>query len=183
MDRREFLESSAAAAAVAWSRFHWSAFAEAGVFAEAAAQDAPYTVLTPAQVRLLDAITAQIIPTDETPGAREARVVRFIDRTLGTFAKDQKAPLFAALDEFVAFAAKQSPGKPFVEMTSANQIATMQEFEKAQPRQFNFLRRVTMVGMFSNPKHGGNFGKVGWQMIGFRDQYSWAPPFGYYDRV
>ena len=31
---------------------------------------------------LLDAVTARIIPTDHDPGAREARVVRFIDRYL-----------------------------------------------------------------------------------------------------
>jgi gluconate 2-dehydrogenase gamma chain len=35
-----------------------------------------------AEWRLLDAMTARIIPTDRDPGAREARVVRFIDRYL-----------------------------------------------------------------------------------------------------
>ena len=32
--------------------------------------------------RLVDAVTARLIPTDHDPGAREARVVRFIDRYL-----------------------------------------------------------------------------------------------------
>jgi hypothetical protein len=40
-----------------------------------------------------------------------------------------------------------------------------------------------MLGMFSHPMHGGNFNKVGWNLIGFEDRYSWTPPFGYYDRV
>lgn len=35
-----------------------------------------------AEWQLLDAVTARIIPTDRDPGAREARVVRFIDRYL-----------------------------------------------------------------------------------------------------
>jgi gluconate 2-dehydrogenase gamma chain len=35
-----------------------------------------------AEWRLLDAVTARLIPTDRDPGAREARVVRFIDRYL-----------------------------------------------------------------------------------------------------
>lgn len=35
-----------------------------------------------AEWALLDAVTARIIPTDRDPGAREARVVRFIDRYL-----------------------------------------------------------------------------------------------------
>src|SRR5262245_60928028 len=33
----------------------------------------------------LEAVTAQIIPTDSTPGAREAGVVQFIDRALASF--------------------------------------------------------------------------------------------------
>ena len=39
-----------------------------------------------------------------------------------------------------------------------------------------------MLGMFSHPVHGGNYQKIGWKLIGYVDQYSWAPPFGYYDR-
>ena len=35
---------------------------------------------TPEQALEVEEMAAQIIPTDETPGAREARVVAFIDR-------------------------------------------------------------------------------------------------------
>ena len=38
----------------------------------------------------IEAATAQIVPTDATPGAKEARVVHFIDKALSTFAKDQR---------------------------------------------------------------------------------------------
>ena len=40
-------------------------------------------------------MAAQIIPTDETPGAREAGVVYFVDRALTTFDVDQQ-PLYSA---------------------------------------------------------------------------------------
>jgi hypothetical protein len=36
--------------------------------------------------------------------------------------------------------------------------------------------------MFANPEYGGNFQKTGWKLIGFTDQFSWAAPFGWYDR-
>ncbi len=41
-----------------------------------------YLFFSDAERRTLDAATARIIPTDRDPGAREARVVRFIDRYL-----------------------------------------------------------------------------------------------------
>jgi hypothetical protein len=46
--------------------------------------------LSAAQRRDLDGLTALIIPTDEDPGAREARIVDFIDRGLTSFAQDQR---------------------------------------------------------------------------------------------
>ena len=46
---------------------------------------------TPEQALEVEAMAAQIIPTDETPGAREARVINFIDRALTTFAKNNQA--------------------------------------------------------------------------------------------
>ena len=45
------------------------------------------------QAAEIEAMTAQIIPTDETPGAREARCVYFIDRALATFVSQQPAHL------------------------------------------------------------------------------------------
>ena len=65
----------------------------------------------------------------------------------------------------------------------ADQIAVMTEYEKKNRQPFNMLRTFTMLGMFCHPQHGGNNQKVGWQLIGFVDQYSWVPPFGYYDKV
>ncbi len=47
-------------------------------------------------------MAAQIIPTDDTPGAREARVVNFIDRALTTFEKGRQADYRTGLDELAA---------------------------------------------------------------------------------
>lgn len=45
----------------------------------------------------IDALTSQIIPTDDTPGAREAGVIYFIDRALATFDRDKRAAYQAGL--------------------------------------------------------------------------------------
>ncbi|MGQ0646396.1 MAG: gluconate 2-dehydrogenase subunit 3 family protein, partial [Gemmatimonadaceae bacterium] len=89
MERRTFVEATGGAMAALWgaSLADWNA---AGRHAATAPDDAPYESLEPEQVRLLDVVTAHLIPTDETPGAREAHVVRFIDRALATFMKGRR---------------------------------------------------------------------------------------------
>lgn len=151
--------------------------------AQAAAQDR-YQVLSAAQVRELDAVTSTIVPTDGTPGAREARVVRFIDRSLATWAAGQKPQVEGALKTLAAFVARQRPGaSSFADVPARDRTALLQKFEEAHGAEFNGgFWFPTMVGMFANPSYGGNANKVGWQLMGFRDQFSWAPPFGYYDR-
>jgi gluconate 2-dehydrogenase gamma chain len=109
--------------------------------------------LAPAQLRDLDAITSLILPTDDTPGAREARVVDFIDRALTSFAA------LPAADAIALLAALEAEGSPF----------------------FEAVRVATITGYLANPEYGGNAGKVGWQAIGFDDRFVWSAPFGWYD--
>ena len=47
--------------------------------------DAKLSFLSAAEAADIEAVAAQIIPTDDSPGAREAGVVYFIDRALATF--------------------------------------------------------------------------------------------------
>jgi len=184
MLRREFAERLAAALATTLGTLRWSEASAAGVFAAAAPENAPLESLTADQARLLATITAHIVPTDDTPGAREARVVRFIDHAFATIFKEFKKEFDDTLNEFAEFSAHYRPdGKPFLELSSAEQVAALRDLERAKPEVFGPLRGLTMLGMFSHPEHGGNYNKIGWQLIGYRDQYSWAPPIGYYDRA
>jgi hypothetical protein len=73
-------------------------------------------------------------------------------------------------------------GATFLELSHAEQVAAMHDFERIDPDNFGALRDLTMIGMFCHPEHGGNYEKIGWKLIGYVDQYSWVPPFGYYDR-
>ena len=87
--RREFLLQMGGLATAAWVQAQWPALLSAAQHAHQAAKTPTgFTVLTAAQAREIEAITARIIPTDDMPGAKEAGVVYFIDRALATFASE-----------------------------------------------------------------------------------------------
>jgi hypothetical protein len=180
ISRRKFFAASGAAAASVWLTANAHEVIAAGLHAAKANR---FEILSDADGADIEAAAAQIIPTDATPGAREARVVYFMDRALGTFAKDQRALFEKGAKGLRARAAKVQPGaKSFAALTSAKQIAVLTAMEKDKDPFFNALRFGTMAGMLANPDYGGNYNKTGWSMIGFNDQFSWAAPFGWYDR-
>src|ERR1700720_670792 len=91
--RRNFLSRGSAAISAVWLTAHWPAIVAAAEHAHQAAKSSSppkFQFFTPEQAVEIDAITARIIPSDETPGAREAGVVYFIDRALTTFAVDDQ---------------------------------------------------------------------------------------------
>ena len=185
LSRRAFVAAMSGAAASVWlaasdAELHAAALQAA----QAGAQD-KYEVLTPAQVRELDAVTSTIVPSDGTPGAREAKVVRFIDRSLNDWAKEQKPQIEASLKALSDFVAKNRRGTAtFSAVPEADRTKLLERFEKAHGDEFNAgFWFPTIAGMFTNPSYGGNANKVGWSLMGFKDQFSWAAPFGYYDRA
>ena len=184
LPRRDFLSLLRGATVTAWFGAGWKELHAAGRAAAASAPQDPWLVLTKAQVAELDAITAQLIPTDDYPGAREAHVVRFFDHALATFAKGQRAQLATSLAKVGEFVARQRPGVTlFTALDREDQLAVLTTVEKEAPDVFWSIHGPAVTGMFANPEYGGNFGKAGWKAIGFDDRFSWAPPFGYYDRA
>ena len=183
-NRRDFICGVVGTAATGWVAAHLPGLQATAAYAATVAPEAPWEFFTPDQAREFDAISAQIVPTDETPGAREAHVVRFVDRFLGTVAKNEQPrmqELFKLLGDAVE---KKTPGsRSFAALNDADQIALLTDRETSQRNAFNNLLDYTMLGMFAHPMHGGNFNKVGWKLIGYQDRYAWAPPFGYDDHV
>lgn len=95
-----------------------------------------------AEWELLDAVTARIIPTDSDPGAREARVVRFIDRYLsGT------GYIYAAAD-----------GSGFLRLAGKEAEAWQQRISTSQARYREGLRRVDAI---SQDSFGRRFVELG----------------------
>ena len=86
--RRMFLRVMGGALGGAWLTLDLSKVAAAANAAQRAQEEPgePSTAfLSQAELADVDAIAAQIVPGDSTPGAREAGVALFIDRALATF--------------------------------------------------------------------------------------------------
>ena len=170
--RRQFVALASSAAAGVWLTATRSDILAAGLHA---AQATKFETLTPADAIEIEAATAQIVPTDETPGAREARVVYFIDKALATLAKDQR-PVVRVGGEGTPDARGEGAARrqivrgAFVRQTDRR--AHRDGEGEAAP--FQMLRYGTIAGMLANPEWGGNYQKTGWRWIGFDDRFSWA---------
>lgn len=185
--RRSFLAATAKLASASWIAMHWSQIAAAQEMGHAghdmAAMPGPtkITTLTAAEAAEVDAISNQIVPGGETPGARAAHTVIFIDNALGSFFKDQQASFRKGLVDFqAAYAAKSGSTMPFSHATDAQQIAYLQTVDSTPF--FLAVRRLTVLGIIAMPKYGGNFEGVGNKLIGVIDRHVWRPPFGFYDK-
>lgn len=137
--------------------------------------------LTPDEFTELEAITARIIPTDETPGAREAGAAWFIDGGLATFGKEQQPLMRDGLVRLARDVARAHRGKRrFSELTAEQQDALLKAREETDF--FGFTRFVTIAGLLTLPKYGGNKDYIGWDLVGQERTYEFTPPFGWYDR-
>ena len=182
--RRAFLASAGGTLAAAWIATDVANLLDAGRYAAWAGRQSPpppVEYLGPGDAADIEAAASQIIPTDDTPGAKEARVVYFIDKGLATWQKDQRADFGKGVSELRRRARAVRPGASFAALTSEEQHAIMIALEKDRHPFFGAIRGATIAGMLANPEYGGNHDKSGWKMIGFVDQFSWAPPFGWYD--
>jgi len=184
--RRRFLTQSAVGAGTAWLAAVWpdilaaQQHAHHTMSAVAAGTPAKLEYLTAAQAADVEAITALIIPTTDTPGAREAGVVYFVDRSLHTFATDQQKPFADALALVDAKRKERFPAsQDFASLTEAQQTEILKSIEETPA--FGMFRFVTVAGFLCNPEDGGNRDMVGWKLIGFDHVGTHTPPFGYYD--
>ncbi|MFY9557144.1 MAG: gluconate 2-dehydrogenase subunit 3 family protein [Blastocatellia bacterium] len=182
--RRLFLIKSLAGVSSAWLALRLPEIVAAQEHAHTAAQaNTPPKLeyLTPEVAAEIEAIAAQIIPTDDSPGAREARVIYFIDRALITFDKDKQPLYVKGLKELQSKQKKMFKNSAkFSDLNSEQQIKVLKAFEKNAF--FETVRLHTIMGFFADPSYGGNFDRIGWNLIGFKDDFNFKPPFGYYDR-
>ena len=156
--------------------------AEALQHAHATAPAAPpkLTYLSPADAAEIEALAAEIIPTDDMPGAKEAGVIFFIDRALATFDRDKRALYRGGMAEAQGQRRTHYPASAsLAALTSEQRIKMLQSMEKTPF--FEALRVHTITGFLAEPAWGGNRDKAGWKLIGFEDKWVWKPPFGYYD--
>lgn len=183
--RRRFLANTGSLASAGFIAANWPAIAAAAEQADhshGAEPAAPtsFQVLTASEAADIEALTACIVPTDDRPGAREARVVHFIDRALATFYAAQLPAYRTGLIAFQRQFELGHGGRTFAAAGMAERGAFITTIETSPF--FQTTRQLTAVGLVASPRYGGNFNKLGWQILGFDDQHVFTPPFGYYDR-
>jgi len=206
LSRRAFLSRAGAGLSAAWVYANWPALLAAADHARHAARSATppkFEFFSPDQAVEIEAIAARIIPTDDTPGAREAGVVYFIDRGLATFAVESQKTYREGLPELQARVTEMFPSvAKFSAATPQQQDEVLNSFEEhgetsqkaAKPAQrtirprpgaqsfFETLRQHTITGFLIDPDYGGNHDGVGWKLIGREREHTFQPPFGFYDK-
>jgi gluconate 2-dehydrogenase gamma chain len=193
LSRRKFLLRTGTGFSAAWITANWPALLSAATHAHNAAKAATppkFEFFTPEEAAEVEAISACIIPTDDTPGAREAGVVYFIDRGLVTFGADDQKTYREGLPELQARAKEMfASASKFSGLTPEQQDAVLHSFDEnattARPSVQNFfdtLRQHTIAGFLIDPDFGGNHDGVGWKVIGREREHMFQAPFGYYDK-
>ena len=203
LSRRSFLAEGVTGISSLWVSTHWTALLSASAHARQAAKSAApprFEFFTQEEGLEIDAIAARIIPTTDTPGAREAGVVYFIDRALVTFSTDNQKTIRDGLPDLEARVRELFPGTgQFSAASPEQQDQVLQSLDEEQSAQagrrglrsrqaaqsfFETLRVHTLAGFLIDPESEklGNRDGVGWRVIGRDPSHMFQPPFGYYDK-
>jgi len=199
LSRRDFLSRGGAAVSAVWLSAHWPAIVAASEHAHQACKSSSppkFQFFTPEEAAEIDAISARIIPSDETLGAREAGVVYFIDRALATFAVDDQKTyreglpglqlrvreLFPSVEKFSSATPEQQDQILHSLDEQTDSARRHSRSSGASSSFFQAVRVHTIVGFLVDPDSGGNRDGVGWKVIGREPDHIFQPPFGYYDK-
>jgi gluconate 2-dehydrogenase gamma chain len=199
LSRRRFLSQAGIGVSAVWVSAHWPEMVSAAIHARQAVQSTAaykFEFFTPAEAAEIDALSARIIPSDDTPGAREAGVLYFIDRALVTFASGDQPKYRDGLRELQSLVQKKFPDvTKFSAATLEQQDEILRAMDTDQngtsigvapgsPQKFfEALRVGTISGFLIDPEaEFGNRGGVGWKLIGREPDHTFQPPFGYYDK-
>ena len=168
-DRRSVLVGSLAVAAL--TACNDERAADAGV------QPSPAPTSTAeAFLPVLTAIAERLLPTDDLgPGAKEAKVGVFLQ---GIFKDERLASVHPLLKRGAAFlmkAARAEGNAAFVELDDLAKDDLLRRLgdNLMRPDGFHgptFVRvmlALTLEGFLGDPRHGGNKGGLGWQVVGF----------------
>ena len=124
-----------------------AAVAVSGVAAGCGGAKSSFRFFTGREARVLDAILAIVIPSDDAPGAREAGVIHYIDRQLTRKFREHQTTYREAL-------AQLSESVDEKALTAAHKAF------------FDLVVTHAMQGFYGNPRHGGNHDFASWRMLG-----------------
>jgi len=132
------------------------------------------------------AFTERLMPgAPDTPGARDAGVLNYIDLALAGAYADLQDFYRRGLAQLDAYCRKTYHG-PFVRLDAARQDDVITALEQGKATGFTWptaqaffdtIRTHTMEGMFADPIYGGNKDFAGWRLVGFPGaQAMFTPP-------
>lgn len=174
--RRSFISTASRAFGSGWLAVQLPLFLTAATTAcERRESGAAYLYMTPHLANALGAVAEQILPEDDTPGARDIGVIWFIDALFAGPWSGVKPMLEAG----VQLLDERAGAVRFADLPFKEQTAILERVE-GEPF-FQVMRLLTLAGTFAMPARGGNREKAGWALVGFEDRHAWQPPFGHYD--
>ena len=182
LTRRTFLQGSGTLVGSTLMRAGVPAFTAVSQAACSARDEgAAFENITDAEARELLAIASRILPTTDTPGAREAGVIWFFDKTYGSVFADYLAGDRNMLAEFQAGVGAAYPGaRLFSDLDESDQDSYLTSRQDTEF--FESVRFKTLAGVFGMNSWGGNQDDVGWKLVGMDGPpHAWSYPFGYYD--
>jgi gluconate 2-dehydrogenase gamma chain len=142
-----------------------AAVAGASIACGGGGRDGAWRFFTAAEAETVEAMAEQIIPADRDAGARQARVVDYIDiqltRHFKRYQKTYRQGL-AAVDR----ASRAKFGKRFAELAPEQQNEALIEVEENSREFFDLILAHTRQGFYGDPRHGGNRNRVSWKMVG-----------------
>lgn len=131
--------------------------------------------LTAEEARTLEVICDLLIPSDRSgPGAKEARAVHYIDRSLAAHNSGSRHNYMVSLAALNDFSRKKH-GKAYYEINIAHQLSLLHAVQQnkipgcapSASGFFNMVRGHTIDGTFCDPYYGGNQKFVGWDMVNY----------------
>jgi gluconate 2-dehydrogenase gamma chain len=181
LNRRHFMQGSGILASSSLLRLSVPAIlAAAQTACSARDEDAAFVTLTASEAVELEAIAARILPTTDTPGAREAGVIYFMDNVLGEKFSEMLPSVRSSLVEFQEGIADRFEGAlKFSDLSEADQDVWIGVNETMQF--FSVAKTLTLWGFFAMSSYGGNKDNMAWDLIDFDGPGAAQPPFGYYD--
>jgi gluconate 2-dehydrogenase gamma chain len=131
--------------------------------------------LSPTQATVIGAFVERLIPSDASgPGAREANVIRYMDRALANDLLVFRPSYVAAVQALDAYSNSKF-GADFVALSTSQQDAILTDMDQNKATGFTpnakavfeMIRGHAVEGMFGDPAHGGNVGYAGWKLVRF----------------
>jgi gluconate 2-dehydrogenase gamma chain len=131
---------------------------------------------TEKEIKLVEAIAEQIIPTDNWPGGKEAGVANFLDLQLAGPYNRFQPDYRKGLNALQNYCTNKFDNK-FENLSFDKQTGILQKMETGNLGRdvwsngfdkyfFELLRSQCMQGYYGSPRHGGNKNFISYKMIG-----------------